>query len=86
MYTYTYMYVSLIYFSVYFQVWGFPDGSAGKESVFSAGDIGEASLIPRSERSPEEGNVNLFQYSFLKNPVDRGAWQAKVQRVAKSWT
>ena len=37
-------------------------------------------------RSPEEGNGNPLWYSCLKNPMDRGAWQATVQRVAKSWT
>ena len=36
---------------------------------------------------PLEGeNVNPLQYSCLKNPMDRGAWQAIVQRVAKSQT
>ena len=27
-----------------------------------------------------------FQYSCLENPMDRGAWQATVHGVAKSWT
>ena len=27
-----------------------------------------------------------FQYSCLKNPTDRGAWQAKVHGVTKGWT
>ena len=27
-----------------------------------------------------------LQYSCLKNPMDRGAWRAAVQRVAKSQT
>ena len=36
---------------------------------------------------PLEGeNFNPLQYSCLKNPMDRGAWQAIVQRVAKSQT
>ena len=30
-----------------------------------------------------EGNGNPLQYSCLRNPVDRGAWQATVQWVAK---
>ena len=42
--------------------------------------------IPGSGRSPGEGNGNLLQYSCLENPMDRGAWQAKVQGVAKSQT
>ena len=25
-------------------------------------------------RSPGEGNGNPFQYSWLENPMDRGAW------------
>ena len=58
---------------------GFPGGSDGKE----AGDLGS---IPGLERSPEEGKVYLLQYSCLKNPMDRGAWQATVHGVAKSWT
>ena len=40
--------------------------------------------IPESERSPEEGNGNPLKYSYLKNPMDRGAWQAIVHRVTKS--
>ena len=45
--------------------WGFPGGSRSKESACSAGDLGS---IPGSERSPGEGNGNLFQYSCLENP------------------
>ena len=30
-------------------------------------------------RSPEEGNGNPLQYSGLRNPMDRGAWQAAVR-------
>ena len=36
------------------------------------------------EDPPEEDN--LLQYSSLENPMDRGAWQATVHRVAKSRT
>ena len=62
---------------------GFPGGSHGKESACSEGDPG---LIPGSGRSPGEGNGNPLQYSYLENPMDGGAWQAAVHRVAKSWT
>ena len=31
------------------------------------------------------GNGSSLQYSCLGNPMDRGAWQAPVHRVAKSW-
>ena len=35
---------------------------------------------------PWEGNGYLLQYSYLENFMDRGAWQATVHGVAKSWT
>ena len=37
-------------------------------------------------RSPGEGNGNPLQYSCLENPMNRGAWQATVHGVTKSWT
>ena len=37
------------------------------------------------EDYPGEGNDYLLQYSWLKNSMDRGAWQATVQGVTKSW-
>ena len=37
----------------------------GKESACDAGDLGS---IPGSERSTGEGNGNLLQCSYLKNP------------------
>ena len=30
------------------------------------------------------GNGNPLQYSYLENPMDRGAWQAAVHRITKS--
>ena len=44
------------------------------------------SLIPELERSPEEGNGYPFQYSWLGNPVNRGAWWATVHGFAESDT
>ena len=52
----------------------------------SAGDIRDLGLIPGSGRFPGGGHGNPLQYSCLENPMDRGAWQATVHRVAKSWT
>ena len=37
-------------------------------------------------RSPGEGKGNPPQYSCLENPMDRGAWEATVHGVTKSWT
>ena len=51
-----------------------------------AGDIRDLGLIPGLGISPEEGHGNPLQYSCLENPMDRGAWQAMVHRVAKSRT
>ena len=31
-----------------------------------------------------EGNGNPLQYSFLENPMDRGAWQTTVHGVARA--
>ena len=45
----------------------------------NAGDTGDVSSIPGSGRSPGEGNGNPLQYSYLGNPMDRGAWQATVE-------
>ena len=38
------------------------------------------------EDSPGGGYGNSLQYSCLGNPMDRGAQQARVHRVAKRWT
>ena len=43
-------------------------------------------LIPGLGRCPGEGNGNPLQHSCLKNPMDRGAWQATVNEIAKSQT
>ena len=49
------------------------------------GDISGVGSIPGWGRSPGEGNGNPLQYSFLENPMDRGARWAIVHRIAKSW-
>ena len=57
---------------------GLPRWLSGKESACNAGDVG---LIPRSGRSPGEGNGNPLQYSSLENSMAYA-----VHGVAKSWT
>ena len=64
-------------------VYGFPRWLSGKESSCNVGDTGDANLIPGSGRSPGGGNGNPLQYSCLKNPMDRGVWQASVHGVSK---
>ena len=52
----------------------------------SASNAGKPGLIPGSGRSPEEKNGYPLQYSWLENPMVRGAWWTTVHRVTKSWT
>ena len=47
-------------------------------------DIGDTGLIPGLGRCPREGNSYPLQYSCLENSMDRGAWGATVQRIAKN--
>ena len=58
-----------------------PGGSDGKESTYSAGELGS---IPQLVRSLEEENSYLLQYCGLEKSLDRGAWQATVHGVSKS--
>ena len=57
---------------------GFSGGSVVKILPANAGDASDVDSIPRSGRSPGEGNGNALQYSCLKNPMDRGAWWTTV--------
>ena len=56
-----------------------------KNMPANAGDARDMGSIPGSGRSPGVGNGNPLQYSFLGNPMDRGACQATVHRVTESW-
>ena len=47
---------------------GFPGDLVVKNPLANVG------LIPHPGRSPAEVNGNPLQYSYLKNPMDRGAW------------
>ena len=62
---------------------GFPGGSDSNKSTLNAGDAG---LIPRSGRSPGEGNGYLLQYFYLENSMDRGDLWATIHGVAKNQT
>ena len=66
---------------------GFPRGSVvEKKKKKAACNAEDMDSIPGSGRSPGERTGKPFQYSYLGNPVDRGAWLATVHRVAKSQT
>ena len=50
-----------------------------KNPPANAGDVGDVGLSPGSGRSLGGQHGNPLQYSCLENPMDRGAWRAKVQ-------
>ena len=50
------------------------------------GDVTDVGSILRSGRFPGEGHGDLLQYSCLGKPMDRGAWQSAVHRVAQNRT
>ena len=49
----------------------------------NAGNVGS---VPGLGGFPEEGNGNPLQYSCLENPMDRGAWRARIHAVTKTQT
>ena len=51
----------------FYASWGFPCGSAGKEIICNARDLGS---IPGLGRSPGEGKGSTLQYSGLENSMD----------------
>ena len=65
---------------------GFPGGTAVKNLPANSGGTREVGSISGSGRSPRGGNGNPPQYSSLGDPMDRGAWQATLQRVKESDT
>ena len=56
-----------------------------KNMPANAGDIRDVGLIAGSGRSLGS-MARILQYPCLENPIDRGAWQATVHRVAKRQT
>ena len=61
----------------------FPGGRVVKNSPANAGDVDS---IPSLRRFPGKGNGNPFQYSYLKNSMDKGAYQAMVYGVTRNRT
>ena len=66
----------------------FPGGASSKKkkSPASVGDIRDAGSVPGLGRSHGVGNGNPLQYFCLRNPMDRGIWQATVHGVTENWT
>ena len=65
---------------------GLPWWLISKESACNAEASGGTSSIPSSGKSPGAGHGNPLQYSYLKNPMDRGAWWATIHDATKSGT
>ena len=70
---------------MYVYIYGFPGGSVIENLPASAEDARDTVRFlcqkdPLEEEMEEEEILNPFQYSCLKNSVDRGAW------IVKSWT
>ena len=62
---------------------GFPGGSDGKESTCNAGDL----VPPLGWEGPLEKRMATHSSILAwRIPMDRGAWQAIVHGVTKSWT
>ena len=59
---------------------------ASQNPPASAEDTRNAVPSLGREDSLEKGHCNPLQSSCLEIPMERGAWQATVQRVTKSWT
>ena len=56
-----------------------------KNPPANARGVRDMVLIPGWGWSPRGENGNPLQYTFLENPMDRGAWWATIHRVKKSW-
>ena len=57
-----------------------------KDLLASAEDLRDLGSVPGWRRFPGEGHGNPLHYSFLENPMDRGAWWATIHGVTKSQT
>ena len=64
----------------------FPGGASGKEPASQCRRWKRCGFDPWVGKIPWRRKCNPLQYSCLANSMDREAWQATVQRVAKSQT
>ena len=62
----------------------FPGGTVIKNLPANAGDTGDMGSVPGLGRSPRGGTDNPFQYSYLKNAMDRETWRVTVHGVSES--
>ena len=65
---------------------GFPGGASGKEPAYQCRRHKRRGFNPWVRKDLWRRASNPLQYSFLENPMDKGAWQATDHGVAKSRT
>ena len=65
-------------------IWDFPVGTSDKEPSCQCRRHKRHRFNPWVRKIAWRGHGNPSQYSYLENPMDRGAWQAMAHRVAKS--
>ena len=68
------------------RTWSSLLGSAMKNPLANARDVGDPSSTPGLGWYSGGGHDNPLQYTCLENPMDWGAWRAMVYGVTKSWT
>ena len=66
-------------------MYSFPGSASGKEPAHQGRRRRRCGFGPGSGRSPGGRNDNLFQYSCVENPMNRGTWWATVHGVPKNW-
>ena len=82
-----YIYITLANFYIDIEnIWASQVVLVVKNLPTNEKDLRDTGLIPGWGKSSGGGNGHALQYSCLENPMDRGACQAIVQRVAKSCT
>ena len=64
----------------------FPGGASGKELCLPVQQTQETQARPLGQGDPLEKERATHASILAWEPTDRGAWQATVHRVAKSWT
>ena len=89
--------ITPIYFGIGCKTWprveaylGFPGGTSGRKPPASSVDRRDMGSFPGLGRFPGGGHGNPLQYSYLKNLMNTGAWQAAVHgvvhRVGHDWS
>ena len=76
---------TVLLFALEYTTFGLPQWLSNKESTCNAGVTGDLGSIPELRRSPEEGMATHSSIPAWRIPMDRGAWQATVHGVTKSW-